>query len=116
MDTVRSNTATILLAAVLVAAAPALSQDYPSRPIRVIVPFSPGGGSDILARFLGPGLSARLGQPVVVDNRPSGSGILGTDMAAKSSPDGHTLLLAQSAHAHPDYNCRLGYKGNGILC
>ena len=73
--------------------------NYPSRPIRVIVPFSPGGGSDILARFLGPQLSDRLGQPVVVDNRPSGSGIVGTDITAKSSPDGYTLLLAQSTHA-----------------
>ena len=73
--------------------------NYPTRPVRVIVPFSPGGGSDIIARLLGPRLSDRLGQPVVVDNRPAGSGILGGDIVAKSAPDGHTLLLVQAAHA-----------------
>lgn len=72
---------------------------YPSRPIRVVVPFSPGGGSDVLARFLGPRLSDRLGQPVVVDNRPAGSGIVGGDIVAKSTPDGYTLLLVFSTHA-----------------
>lgn len=73
--------------------------NYPTRPIRVIVPFSPGGGSDVLARLLGPRLSDRLGQPVVVDNRPSGSGIVGGDIVAKSTPDGYTLLLVFSTHA-----------------
>ncbi len=81
------------------AAAASPQAGYPSRPIRVIVPFSPGGGSDIIARLLGPRLSDRLGQPVVVDNRPAGSGILGADIVAKSVPDGHTLLLVQAAHA-----------------
>jgi len=95
----RSVSALVIAAGVLVAAAPVSSQSYPSRPIRVIVPFSPGGSSDVLARFLGPRLSNRLGQPVVVDNRPSGSGILGADIVAKSTPDGYTLLLVQAAHA-----------------
>ena len=72
---------------------------YPSRPIRIIVPLAPGGGSDYTARFLAPRLSDRLGQPVVVDNRPGASGILGTDLVAKASPDGYTLLLAYSTHA-----------------
>ena len=81
------------------AAAASPQANYPSRPIRVIVPFSPGGGSDVLARFLGPRLSDRLGQPVVVDNRPAGSGILGGDIVAKSTPDGYTLLLVFSTHA-----------------
>ncbi len=81
------------------AAAASPQANYPTRPIRVIVPFSPGGGSDIIARLLGPRLSDSLGQPVVVDNRPAGSGILGADIVAKSVPDGHTLLLVQAAHA-----------------
>jgi tripartite-type tricarboxylate transporter receptor subunit TctC len=88
-----------IAAALLVAVAPVHSQSYPNRPIRIIVPFSAGGGSDILARLFGPRLSERLGQPVVVDNRPSGAGILGTDIVAKSVPDGYTLLLVQAAHA-----------------
>ena len=72
---------------------PALGQgNYPTRPIRIIVPFAPGGGSDVLSRQLGPHLSARLKQPIVVDNRPASGGILGADIVAKSTPDGHTLL------------------------
>ena len=67
-------------------------ESYPSRPIRVIVPFAPGGGSDVLSRQLGPHLSERLRQPVVVDNRPASGGILGADLVAKAAPDGHTLL------------------------
>ena len=97
----------MIAVAVLTAAAPGFCQNYPSRPIRIIVPFSAGGGSDILARFLGPRLSERIGQPVVVDNRPSGSGILGSDIVAKSVPDGYTLLLVQAAHA---VNARLHTK------
>jgi tripartite-type tricarboxylate transporter receptor subunit TctC len=65
---------------------------YPSRPIRVIVPFAPGGGSDVLLRQLGPHLTERLKQPIVMDNRPASSGILGADIVAKAAPDGYTLL------------------------
>jgi tripartite-type tricarboxylate transporter receptor subunit TctC len=79
------------------AAAPA--PDYPSRPIRVIVPLAPGGGSDYTARFIGQKLAERVGHAVVVDNRPGASGVLGTDLVAKANPDGYTLLLAYSTHA-----------------
>jgi tripartite-type tricarboxylate transporter receptor subunit TctC len=72
---------------------------YPNRPVRVIVPFAPGGGSDVLARLLGPRLSERLGQPVIVDNRPAASGVVGAELVAKANPDGYTLLLVFSTHA-----------------
>ena len=73
--------------------------DYPHKPIRVIVPFSPGGGSDVIARLVGARLVERLGQSVVVDNRPAASGIVGTDLVAKALPDGYTLLLVTASHA-----------------
>lgn len=72
---------------------------YPSKPIRILVPYAPGGGNDLVARMLSPRLSDRLGQPVVVDNRPAVGGILATEMAAQSNPDGYTLLIASAPHA-----------------
>jgi len=89
----------IFVAAALVASVIAVAQPYPARPVRVIVPLAPGGGSDYTARFIGARLSERLGQPVVVDNRPAASGIVGTDLVAKAAPDGYTLLLVFSTHA-----------------
>lgn len=73
--------------------------DYPSRPVRIIVPSSPGGGTDILTRLLTPRLSERLGQTVVVDNRPGAGSIIGNDVVAKSTPDGYTLLMGISTLA-----------------
>jgi tripartite-type tricarboxylate transporter receptor subunit TctC len=67
---------------------------FPSRPIRLVVPFVAGGTSDILARIIGQGISDELGQPVIVDNRPGAGGNIGSDFVAKSAPDGHTLVLA----------------------
>lgn len=71
----------------------AQSEQYPSRPLRLIVPFSPGGSVDTIARMLGAGLAESLGQQIIVDNRSGASGSIGTELAARSAPDGYTLLL-----------------------
>jgi tripartite-type tricarboxylate transporter receptor subunit TctC len=76
----------------------ARGQTYPSRPVRWIVPFPPGGGTDILARLIGQWLSERLGQQFIIDNRPGGGSNIGTEAAVRAPPDGYTLLLAASVH------------------
>jgi tripartite-type tricarboxylate transporter receptor subunit TctC len=83
----------LVIAASLSAAATSAAADYPSRPLRLLVPFPPGGGVDLLARLLGSRLGEALGQQVVVDNRAGGGGIIATDTAAKAPADGYTLLL-----------------------
>lgn len=77
---------------------PALAA-FPDKPIRMVVPFAPGGGTDLVARTMGITMGADLGQPVIVDNKPGGSTIIGTDAVAKSAPDGYTLVMATMAHA-----------------
>src|SRR5512139_1084925 len=72
------------------------AQEYPARPIHIIVGFAAGGGNDIIARVFGQKLSESLGQPVIVENKPGGGAIVATDYVAKSAPDGYTLLMSAS--------------------
>jgi len=82
-----------LVACAMLSASGALAQAYPSQPIKVVVPFTPGTGMDIIARTVGPKLSERLGQPVIIENKPGASGNIGAEMVAKSAPDGHTVMI-----------------------
>jgi tripartite-type tricarboxylate transporter receptor subunit TctC len=88
---VRCAAAAIALS--LLAAGVQAQSKYPNRPIRLLTPFAAGGGSDLLARLIGPPLTEALGQPIVVDNRPGGGGTLGAGIAARAEPDGYTLIL-----------------------
>jgi tripartite-type tricarboxylate transporter receptor subunit TctC len=84
----------------LALAGPAKAQDYPSKPIRLVVPFAAGGATDVLARLVGERLTASLGQQVVVDNRPGAGGNIGSDIVARAEPDGYTILMgAVGTHA-----------------
>src|SRR6516165_8459989 len=76
----------------------ARAQAYPTRPVRVIVGFTPGGAPDILARLMGQWMSERLGQPFVIDNRPGGGGNIGTEAVVRASPDGYTILMASTTN------------------
>lgn len=100
------------VAALIALAAPAQAQTYPAKPIRLIVPFPPGGGSDTMGRIIGQKLGERLGQQVVVDNRPGAGGSIGADVAAKAPPDGHTLLLGSASEIaqYPNVNPKLPYN------
>ena len=80
------------------AAAFATAQQYPTKPVRIVVPFAPGGGSDFIGRFIAQKLSERLGQQFIVDNRPGAGGNLGAELALKSPPDGYTLLLIAGSY------------------
>lgn len=91
----------------------AWAQSFPSRPMRLVVPFPAGGGTDSVARAIAEGLSRELGQPVVVDNKPGAGTLVGNDFVAKSTPDGHTLLLNTSAVAIvPSLYAKLPYSAD----
>jgi len=98
------------------AASAALAQPYPSKPVRVLVAFPPGGPVDIIARLIGPKLGEALGQPVVVENKTGASGNIATTEVARSAPDGYTLLTHSSAYAvNPSLYANAGYDPNKDL-
>ncbi len=92
-------TACLITCAMSLAGIATVQAQYPTKPVRLIVPFPPGGGSDTLARILGPKLAEVLGQQVVIDNRPGAGSNIGAEVAAKTPPDGYTLLMGNVAHA-----------------
>ena len=96
MDRFKVMVATLMVS-ILCAPTFAQAQAYPTKPIRIIVPYPPGGGIDVLSRVLGERLSQRLGQPVLVDNRPGGGTILAAEQAARATPDGYTLMVTTDA-------------------
>src|SRR5215213_1379626 len=106
MRTSKVDTVKALLVAALLVANSAWAQPFPSKPIRLIAPFAPGGALDLIARGVGAKLSESVGQPVVVENRAGASGAIGSDAVAKSAPDGYTLLLgATTTHGiNPAFN------------
>ena len=95
------KTAHLLLAAVMLMILPApeaAAQKYPAKPIRLIVPFAPGGGTDIMSRLLSIPVYESIGQSVVVDNRPGAGGALGAEIAVQSAPDGYTIIMVSSSY------------------
>ncbi|HKA39615.1 MAG TPA: tripartite tricarboxylate transporter substrate binding protein, partial [Burkholderiales bacterium] len=101
----------LLLAAFALLAGSASAQQYPAGPMRIVVPFTPGGGTDILARLIAQKLNESWGQPVVVDNRPGAAGTVGTAFVAKAPGDGHTLLIVPAGYAgNPGLYKKLPYE------
>ena len=87
--------------------------EFPDKPVRIVVPFAPGGGTDLIARTLGQGMSQALGQPVISDNKPGAGTVIGTDLVAKSAPDGYNLVIATLAHAvNPSLLSKLPYNND----
>jgi tripartite-type tricarboxylate transporter receptor subunit TctC len=99
----------LMSGALMLAAIPSFAA-YPDKPIRLVVPFAAGGGTDLIARTLGTGMSTELGQQVIIDNKPGAGTIIGTDAVAKSAPDGYTIVIASFAHAvNPSLAPKLPY-------
>src|SRR5690349_10722170 len=113
MHTLGSTARALALAALVVVSSPLLAQSaasYPDRPIKVVVPFPPGGSADIMGRLVADALGSSLGQPAVVDNRPGAGANIGTEVVAKSPPDGYTILLQSNNHvSNPSFYLNLPY-------
>src|SRR5918911_956259 len=90
-------------------------ESWPAKPVRIIVPFAPGGSNDIIGRLAAQQLSDRLGKQVIVDNRPGAGGMLGTEAVSKSTPDGYTLLVVSAAYAYNPYIYKLPYDQEKVL-
>ena len=109
----RAASSLVLLMSALCAGA----QTYPNKPIRLVVPYPPGGGTDLLARIVGQKLAGALGQPVIVENKPGAGTIIGVEAVAKCAPDGYTLLMATSTTLaiNPSVYRKLSYDpGKGL--
>lgn len=102
------------VAAIAFVPAAAGAEDFPVRPLRLLVPFAPGGNTDILARSVGPKLAEKWGKPVVIDNRPGGAGVIACDIVANAAPDGHTLLVGSTGElaVNPSLFRKLSYDVN----
>src|SRR5690349_9183665 len=100
----------ILLCIAAVAVFAANAQSWPSRPVKIVVPFPAGGPTDVMTRALADKLASALGQPVVIDNKPGAGGTIGSDLVAKAPPDGYTLLMATgSTHSVGPYLAKVPY-------
>jgi tripartite-type tricarboxylate transporter receptor subunit TctC len=100
----------LLIALAIFATVPVYAQPFPLRPVRLVVPYPPGGANDIIARLLAPGMGEQLGQNVVVDNRGGGNTLIGSEIVAKSAPNGYTILIVAAGHAiNPSLYPRLPY-------
>lgn len=100
----------VAASALTFAATASVAQTFPTRPIRLVVPLAPGGTNDTLARMISDGMSERLGQPVIVDNRPGGNSLIGSTLVARANADGHTLLMTGAGHAtNPSLHRSLPY-------
>lgn len=107
------NARSIALFMAVVATAGSALAAFPDKPIRLVVPFAPGGGTDLIARTLGAEMSKDIGQPIIVENKPGAGTMIGTDNVAKSAPDGYSIVIASFAHAvNPTLQPKLPYGSN----